>query len=121
MLILPTLGSKKIAAISLGAIALLAGNYNLAAANKTKMICENPRREYLVIFDPEKHRFVVKAEDGLTKYRLRNVQNVPGGYVIKGSTIRNGPDFVAYTTGARRIEYFANFEKIQTDYCRKTK
>lgn len=57
---------------------------SLARAETITMICKNPRREYVVIFDNFAKSLVTKAEEGGTPYRVDKVRRVGRGYFVEG-------------------------------------
>lgn len=77
-----------------------------AEASTGHMTCDNPFRSYDVQFDDELGKFVLSSELGDTPYKVKSVQVVGSGAIFKGDTNNKGPQFEAYTSGNKRIEFF---------------
>jgi sulfur transfer complex TusBCD TusB component (DsrH family) len=91
-----------------------------ASALELSMICENPRRIYVAHVDREARSFRVEATDEITTYQVREVVNLDVGFIMRGSTVDDGPDFAAYVSGDPRIEFLVDGEIVQTDDCLST-
>ena len=93
---------------------------NGSEAATLSMICKNPRREYLVVFNDFSRSFIAKAEEGDTPYRVDSIRRVGESYTVKGVTIFGGPSFSALIgDGQQFIQFFDSRKLHQTDYCRK--
>ena len=90
---------------------------DLAWAAKGKMVCDNPRRSYLVKFDDELGAFVLAAEEGETSYVVKSVSLEHNGAIFKGDTTSGGPTFQAFTFGRKRVEFYQDNQRIQIDFC----
>jgi hypothetical protein len=101
--------------ISVGMAMYLFANNTLASSGAMK--CDNPRREYVVKYDDELGSFVLQAEEGKTRYKVKSVSIESKGAVFKGETAKGGPTFQAFTSGRKRVEFFENGQRIQTDFC----
>lgn len=89
-----------------------------ALAAQTRMTCENPRRSYVATFDDEANTFRVGSAGPDTFYQVERVQNDGNGQVVRGKTVKDGPDFAAYLGAKKRIEFIDGGEVIQTDPCK---
>jgi hypothetical protein len=89
-----------------------------AHAETITMICKNPRREYLVVFDSFAKSLVMKAEEEDTPYRVDKIRRVGRGYVVNGVTTPGGPSFHALIDNQKLIQFFVSNKLLQTDYCR---
>jgi hypothetical protein len=98
----------KIATLSLG---LLATSSALSAP--LTMVCENPRRSYVVTFDERRRTLVTTAEEGPTAYRVTSVV----GRKVSGLSTKGGPAFTAYFSEPKGI-VFRDGKFVQTDPCR---
>ncbi len=87
-------------------------------AAQTKMICKNPRREYLATFDETTNTFKVEAAGADSFYIIERIEDDGNGLVLRGKTIKDGPDFVAYLGAKKRIELIDGGQVIQTDPCK---
>lgn len=86
----------------------------MASAETVNLICENPRREYLVSYDPSLS--TVHAND--TLYRVLAVDETPDRLVVVGLTVNDGPTFRLHIRPYKKMELFAGSRLIQTDGCR---
>lgn len=89
-----------------------------AGAETITMICKNPRREYVVVFDSFARSFIAKAAEGDTPYRVEKVRQVGRGYVVDGVTTPAGPAFRAVIDRQKQIQFFVSGKLLQTDHCR---
>jgi hypothetical protein len=103
--------------IALTALALSAGN---AAAIELSMICENPGRTYVAYFDRDANSFRIETAEEITHYQVREIVDIDAGFIVRGTTVDEGPDFAAYISVDPRIEFLVGGEIIQTDYCLST-
>ncbi len=84
------------------------------AATQMTMICENPRREYQVRYEPASRSFTA---DG-TNYRVLSVEDAKSAFLVTGLTTPGGPTFRAHFRPFRKMEFFADGQITQTDGCR---
>ncbi|MHA1164297.1 MAG: hypothetical protein ACTSP0_01790 [Alphaproteobacteria bacterium] len=89
-----------------------------ALAAQTKMICKNPGRSYLATFDEAANSFKVGSAGPDAFYQVERVEYDGNGMVVRGKTIKDGPDFAAYLGAKKRIEFIIDGEVIQTDPCK---
>ena len=87
-------------------------------AAQTEMICKNPGRSYVATFDEATNIFRVGSAGPDTFYQIERVENDGNGQVVRGKTVKDGPDFVAYLGKKRRIEFIDGGQVIQTDPCK---
>lgn len=85
-----------------------------ASAETISLVCENPRREYLVSYDPALN--TVHADD--TLYRVLAVEETPDRLVVVGLTVKDGPTFRLHIRPYKKMELLAGSQLIQTDGCR---
>lgn len=104
---------RKVMPLSIAAIVLACP----ALAEKMEMTCKNPRQGYAVTFDDMTRTIVVGAPGGDTPYMVESVEKGAGGPVVKGKTVNDGPGFVAYLGGKKRMEFVDGGQVIQTDLC----
>ena len=88
-----------------------------ALAAQQQMNCVNPRQNYLVTFDPVPKTFILGTPGNITKYQVISIEETSGGNVVRGKTVADGPNFVAYLGDNKRIEFINGGEIIQTDIC----
>ena len=89
-----------------------------AVAAQIKMICKNPRRSYVAVFDSKARTFQLRNVGSTVRYRVKRVRKRRDGYVVRGKTVKGGPDFVAYLGRNRRIQFLEGGKVFQTDKCR---
>lgn len=87
------------------------------AAETLKLICENPRREYLVVFDTKSRTFLINPDSDRTYYKVKSVSQSEDGLVVKGNTVKQGPDFEAFFGDGASITFLMP-DPFQTDFCR---
>jgi len=87
-------------------------------ASETEMVCKNPRRSYVVLFDKAANTFRVSAAGVDDFYQIESVEDTGNGLVVRGKTVRGGPDFVAHLGLKKSIEFIDSGEVIQTDPCK---
>ena len=85
-----------------------------ALAETLSLVCENPRQEYLVSYDPAKS--TVHAND--TLYRVLAVEETPERLVVVGLTVNDGPTFRLHIRPYKKMEFFSGSQLFQTDGCR---
>jgi len=85
-----------------------------AKAAKLKMVCENPRREYVLTFDEAAN--TVFADE--TQYRVLAVEKTKSRLLVTGLTVNDGPTFRAHFRPYKKIEFFSDNQLTQTDGCR---
>ena len=89
-----------------------------AVAGVTEMVCKNPRQGYQVTFDDAASTFRLGAPGKDTFYTVERVEKDESGSVVRGKTAKDGPDFIAYLGGKKRIEFIDGGEVFQTDPCK---
>lgn len=87
-----------------------------ADAATITMKCKNPRREYLVEFDEQARRLVVRADGSTTNYPISAIQEITGGLLISGR-IPNGPQFQLSTGKQKMMRYTIAPGNEQADQC----
>ncbi|OJX80108.1 MAG: hypothetical protein BGO93_01675 [Mesorhizobium sp. 65-26] len=85
-----------------------------ARAATLRMVCENPRRDYVVTY--EEGAKTMSANE--TAYRVLAVERTKRKLVVAGLTVDDGPTFRAHFRPEKKIEYFSNNALMQTDACR---
>ena len=89
-----------------------------AYAAQTEMVCKNPRRSYVVLFDKAANTFRVRVAGADNFYQIERVENTENGLVVRGKTIKGGPDFVAHLGLKKSIEFTDSGQIIQIDPCK---
>ena len=89
-------------------------------AKTLKMVCENPRREYLVTFVEGGKQILASAGDGNDgHYTVLAVEKTGNKYVVAAQTENSGPAVRAHFRPYLKMEYWTNGELFQTDACHK--
>ena len=91
---------------------------SLASAGTIETTCKNPRRSYLVEFDDGAKTFRLHVNGADSVYKVERVEKRENGLVVYGRTVKTGPNFVAYLTDRKRIEFVDGGRIIQTDPCK---
>lgn len=94
-------------------MAFLSTNLASAASAET-MVCENPRREYVVRFDRTLKGLTANKE----QYRVLAVEETKDRLVVVGLTMKGGPTFRAHFRPYKKMELFTDDHLVQTDGCR---
>ena len=88
-------------------------------ADTYKLVCENPRREYLVTYtDGER---TIQASDGVneTPYTVLAVEKTGDKHVVAAQTPNGGPSVRMNLRPYLRMEYWVDGQLFQTDACRQ--
>lgn len=110
----------RVTSISLGAFAvLMPAIYALPAhADNFRLICENPRREYIVSFSDGDANIELGVADGTTLYRVLAVEKTDARHVVVAVTMDEGPTVRLSLRPYMRMEYWSGNNLFQTDACR---
>ncbi len=98
-------------------LAFLLGTFLVTdvASAPISMICENPRREYLFVFDIDAR---IASADG-TNYRVLGIENTDERLLIIGLPGNDSSlTFRAHIRPYKKIEFFSDDQLFQTDGCR---
>jgi hypothetical protein len=87
---------------------------HMALSQNHNMICENPRREYVIKFDDALNQF--HADD--TAYKVLAVERSGERFIVVGLTVNDGPTFRAHFRPYKKMEFFTDNQLFQTDGCR---
>ncbi|MBP7240849.1 hypothetical protein [Amaricoccus sp.] len=93
---------------------LLALSGQVATAATHKLICQNSRQEYLVVFDSKSNTFIINPDTNNVAYTVVSAKRSEDGLVVRGKTVNGGPDFDAFFGDGPAIAYGTD----QVDYCR---
>ena len=92
-----------------------------AYAVTIEMTCNNPRREYRLVFNDFAKSLVAKAGEGDTPYRVDKVRRIGEDYLVDGVAGYGGPRFTAFFgtgTDEKSIQFFIGKGPPQIDPCR---
>lgn len=93
---------------------MLTAGYGYA---ETRLICENPRREYLVIYSPGAPALILNPDSDTTKYPVLVDDNADGSHVITASTPNAGPTARLHLRPYTKLEFWSGGQVVQTDGC----
>ncbi len=89
----------------------------LPSSAGTKLICENPRREYLVIYEPGSLFVLLNPDSDSTKYKVIVDDNSDGSHIVTTETIEGGPTARLHLRPYQKMEIWSGGQLIQTDAC----
>jgi hypothetical protein len=113
-----TVGTLVIAGCAVGSPSYGASD-TTETANIVELVCENPRREYLITYKGGPFASVyATAEDGDTHYKVLAVEETKDRHVVTGLTLNDGPTYRLHLRPYKKIEYFVDNQLVQTDGCR---
>lgn len=100
---------RLVLALSLSTIAV-----SDAAAGVISMICQNPRREYVLTYNTDDRSLVL----GDTSYKVLAVERTEDRFIVAGTTVNGGPTFQLHIRPYRKIDFYSDGSLDQTDGCR---
>jgi len=89
-----------------------------AIAETHQLICENPRREYVVHYRSGDPNIEVHILGGTTLYPILAVEQTETQHVVVGLTTADGPTVRLMLRPNQRMEYWTGISLLQTDACR---
>ena len=89
----------------------------LPASAGTALICENPRREYLVVYEPGSPFVLLNPDSDATKYKVMVDDNSDGNHIVTTETIEGGPTAQLHLRPYLKMEIWTDGQLIQTDAC----
>lgn len=100
------------------ALALMTVTISSASAHaETRLICENPRREYLVIYSPGASVLTLNPDSDRTIYSILVDDVSDGSHVVTASTPNVGPTARLHLRPYLKMEFWSGGEVVQTDGC----
>ena len=81
------------------------------------LICENPRREYIVIYEPGTPYLLLNPDSEETRYVIEVDDNRDGSHVVTTLTVEGGPTARLHLRPYQKMEYWDGGQLIQTDGC----
>jgi hypothetical protein len=100
---------------------ILAGLATLAcgasAAAETRLICENPGREYLVVYESGASDLVLNPDSDRAMYPILVDDVSDARHVVTAATSSEGPTVRLHLRPYQKMEFWSEGEIIQTDGC----
>lgn len=91
--------------------------FSAAAHAETRLICENPRREYLVIYSPGASTLILNPDSDRTTYSILVDDLSDGSHVVTASTPNGGRTARLHLRPYLKMEFWSGGEVVQTDGC----
>lgn len=83
------------------------------------MICKNPRREYLVVFDPGARTLVLNPDSDASRYKVLAIESTPDRLTVAGMVgFDSGMGFSADFKPKHQVAFYVNETVRQIDHCR---
>lgn len=89
----------------------------VSAYAETRLICENPRREYLVIYSPGASALVLNPDSDQTLYSILVDDLSDRSHVITANTPNGGPTARLHLRPYVKMEFWSGGQVVQTDGC----
>lgn len=101
--------------VATAVLALLSSE--VSAAGETRLICENPRREYLVVYQPGATDLVLNPNSDEASYPILVDDVSDGAHVVTATTPNGGPTARLHLRPYQKMEFWSEGQVIQTDGC----
>lgn len=101
--------------LTMSCLALLAGI--TPAAADTQLVCQNPGREYLVVYSPGAADLVLDPDSASTKLKILIDDSTDGLHVVTAETSNDGPTVRLHLRPYQKLEFWSEGQIIQTDGC----
>lgn len=89
----------------------------LPANADTRLICENPGREYLVVYEPGTEFLTLNPDSDKTRYRVLIDNNDDATHIVTAATFDGGPTAQLHLRPYLKIEFWSDGQLFQTDAC----
>lgn len=90
---------------------------SVSAYAETRLICENSRREYLVVYSPGASALVLNPESDRTLYSILVDDLSDGSHVVTATTPNSGPTARLHLRPYMKMEFWSGGQVVQTDGC----
>lgn len=87
------------------------------AIAETRLICENPRREYLVVYSPGASALVLNPGSDRTEYSILVDDVTDAAHIVTAATVSDGPTARLHLRPYQKMELWSEGEVFQTDGC----
>jgi hypothetical protein len=110
--------SKQELVVAASLIIAMQANSDIASAKTFRMICENPRREYLVEYSTGDREIEIRTDGSKTLFAVLAVQDKKDEMIIAAQAPNSGPALRIHFRPYKKIQYFVDAQLFQTDGCR---
>lgn len=100
-----------------GLACVAVGFFTVSAYAETRLICQNPRQEYLVIYSPGASEIVLNPDSDRTLYSILVDDISDGSHVITANTPNGGPTARLHLRPYMKMEFWSGGQVVQTDGC----
>lgn len=94
---------------------------SLPALAETQLICENPIREYQVVYSPGVSELILNPDSDPTSYVILIDEAGEWAHVITAATPNGGPTARLHLRPYLKMEFWSDGELFQTDGCYRKK
>lgn len=87
------------------------------AAMETRLVCENPRREYLVVYSTGASELILNPDSNPTRYRVLVDDMGDRLHVVTAAPSNDGPTVRLHLRPYQKMEFWSGGAIVQTDGC----
>lgn len=91
---------------------------SLSAFAETRLICENPGGEYVVVYSPGATDLVLNPDSDRTLYPILVDDMADRAHVVTATTPNDGPTALLHLRPYLKMEFWSGGQILQTDGCR---
>jgi hypothetical protein len=91
------------------------------SASSAGFICQNPGREYYLVYEPGAKFLVVDPDSHNTQMKILVDENTDSRHIVTAETVKDGPIARLHLRPYQKLEYWDDGEVVQTDGCYKSK
>lgn len=103
--------------VAVALLALAASSLPALGQAETRLICENPGREYLVIYEPGVPHLLLSPDSDATSYPILVDDIADASHVVTAATVEGGPTARLHLRPYLKMEFWSDGQVIQTDGC----
>ena len=89
----------------------------VSAMADIRLICENPRHEYLIVYRPEAEVLLLNPDSERTTYPILVDDNDDRSHIVTAATPNGGPTARLHLRPYLKVEFWSGGTVIQTDGC----
>lgn len=105
----------------LSVMVMMVGMPTFVIAQDTSLTCQNPGREYNVIYQEGASELVIDPDSTATKMRILVDEKDDQRHVVTVETVEGGPTGRLHLRPYLKLEYWTDGEIMQTDGCYKVR